>query len=160
MADAVDDDTLAAVLARWLADPALSVLFASPPEVGALKSPSGLPLPLPYARLACEFWSRDSAGTAGVFHDYRRVVVEAWAARADSVRVLAALMTAFNRDTVLSLPSTDPGTGLPRFVRWWPVNHGSLDEEEDPARGRDVWRATVEGRVWSVRAAGGAVRVR
>jgi len=64
MADAVDDDTLAAVLSRWLADSDLAGLLPRPPQTGRLKSTPETRQVLPYGQLDCVLEKREQAARA------------------------------------------------------------------------------------------------
>lgn len=147
MAVDIDDDTLQAVRNCWMLDNTLPTLVTEPPKAGRLKSgQSGT-----YAQIVCEFESRDSAGTGGAWHDYRKVTVKVWGTKANATAALAAINARFN----LRL-GTDDGEPFSypsgaRFIRWWPLDGGRLEEDPATKAGEDVWIGSCSGKVWSIR---------
>lgn len=141
MADVVDDDILTAMRAHWATDPDLPAIVDEAPKAGLLKAPQTLP----YAKHACEFARRDSAGTDGAWHDYRKATIQVYGVKADVVAALAMIGDLFNRNTTLILPSGA------RFMRWWPNTGDKLAQEKDVKDGFDVWCGTIEGDVWTIR---------
>lgn len=143
MADVVDNDVLEAVRKLWQeGDQAtLPALFNEPPKTGRLKSPQTMP----YARLDCNPERRESAGTGGKWHDFRRVEIFVYGVKADVVRALGAIGEIFNQQCTLTFPSGA------RFIRWWPEPGGDLSQDEDTKDGQDVWKGVANGIVWSVR---------
>lgn len=149
MADVIDDDTCAAVLAAWQADATLPGLFARPPGRERLKAgqQGSLPpgSPALYARLECRHLRSASAGTAGAWHDHRKVTLTAYGVESAVNAAVQAMLNAFNSRTVLVYPSGA------RFIRWWPTTGGELKIDEKARQGQDVWQGVVEADVWSVR---------
>jgi hypothetical protein len=154
--DDVDNDTLAAVQAVWASDTTLlPTLVAQPPRVMRLKK--GIVPPgfsdgkLGYVGLDCVLDHRELAGTAGGWFDVRKVTMRAWGVKGIAQQIGQGMWTLFNRKTVLTLPSTDPVTGMPRFHKWWP--EGGVDLKEDPEvkTAQDIWYAELVAKVWSIR---------
>ncbi len=141
MADAIDDDTLAAIRSQWNDAPTLAGLLTDPPQAGRLVSPqTGA-----YCQIASVLKSRQLTGTAGFYHDRRTVTISVRGRKADVVAAQQALGDVFNRNTVLVYPS-----GARPF--WYmPLPGDSL--KEDPARksGEDVWLGELVADVWSIR---------
>lgn len=152
MADPVDDDTLAAVLALWKATPALAGLLDRLPETGRLKAPAESPRKLPYGQLACEK-GRDAqryAGTAS-HKDYRKVTITLYGTREQAVDGLAKVLATFSSQLGgVNQPTLAFPSGA-KFICWWPLNDGRLEQDETTRQGLDVWRAVVEGEIRSVR---------
>ncbi len=141
----MDDDTFAACLAKWDEDhAALPVLLKTPPRIGRLKSPQTMP----YAQLDCNLDHRESAGTGGAWHDFRKVNIIIRGTRADVAAVLVAAGALFSQDTVLVYPSGA------RFIRWWPDIDDDMSQEETTKEGIDVWKGSITGTVWSIRLGG------
>lgn len=142
MASAIDDDTLAAVRAKWLADADLPGLMDRPPATGRLKSP----IPLPYAHLASEPLRRESTGTGGAWFDWRKVTITVWGTYEQARTALDKVLAVFHQNVVLTFPSGET------FMRWWPLDGGKLEQDPDVKEGHDVWKAVATGEVWSTRA--------
>lgn len=150
----VDDDTLAALQARWRESPDLPAIADRAPGAGAAKSPRGQPLTLPYGLLACEF-ARSQKYSKSLRKDTRKVTLSVWGTYEQAVRALAAMQRQFH-----SRMGSPPHERLAypsgaRFVGWRATNDGQLKKEEGPAAakgGEDVWRAWLEAEVTSARA--------
>jgi hypothetical protein len=164
MADVVDEDTVEACRALWLAaqqPPTSAGFLIAAPQMGRLKSPQALP----YATITSELSKRDSAGTGGVFHDYRKIVIKVWGVKADVVTAMQQIGGLFNLALgtagapTLTYPSTQPvppavPPAVPaRFMRWWPSDGGGdkLEEDKDTYHGQDIWTGSIIGIVWSIR---------
>lgn len=151
MAVDIDNDTLRAVVDCWNADATLPGLFAEAIHAGRLKSVGETARAMPYAQVTCEFDRREIIGSDGDWHDWRKVTLKAWGTKSQASAALAAMLARFNlglgktgRPT-LTFPSGD------RFIRWTPVDGGTLTQDEATAQGNDVWVGTVTGTVWSIR---------
>lgn len=160
MADAVDADTLAAVRNLWLSDAlGLGQLFPQPPATGALKATDP---GADYARSGPRACLDSTQGprpnerfatAAGVFcrNDYRKVTMACYGTRGQVENALSLILTLFNRALgapgyrTLTMPSGA------RFVRWWPLNDGTIKQDESSKAGRDVWQGIIEGEIWTVR---------
>lgn len=154
MADCVDDDTVAACRALWLSDNAnLPALVTEPPKTGRLKSPQSST----YAVITSEFMERRPTGTAGTWHDYRKVTVRVYGVRADVVKAIGFIGDLFNLDLgkagkpTLAYAGTDQASKLARFIQWWPLDGGKVEQDPDTKDGNDIWIGTISGKVWSVR---------
>lgn len=138
----IDDDTLQAVQALWRSDNAtLPALIDRAPQAGRLKPGQSEC----YAAVACEYLSRESAGTGGYWHDHRKVTITIRGVKAKVVQGLAAVGEIFHRDATLTYPSGE------RFVRWWPLPGGKLAQDPDTKAAQDIWMGVVEADVWSIR---------
>ncbi len=140
MPSVIDDDTLAAVVARWKDDPQLRSIIPEP-HAGRLKSPQ----PTLYCQVESKLDRRECASTGGAWNDYRLVTLTIVGIKAAVVEALARAEAVFSQEVTLTYPSGD------RFVQWWPLEEGGLSEDPDRKEGQDQWRGTVQGRVWSVR---------
>lgn len=150
----VDNDTLAACLKLWATDQAnLPALFATPPQAGRLSGKQAMP----YAAISSAKSREAQRYSAGVFKDYRKVTITLRGEKADVSQGIGFVLALFNGklglagQPTLAYPSTDPASGLPWFICWWPLNDGVLTEDADVKQGDDVWIGTVEGEVRSVR---------
>lgn len=158
MADAVDNDVYEAAVALWHSDQSgLPALFAEAPGAGRPKSPRERPLSLPYGTMTVipqpgktEFY------TGTIRKDVRLLKIEAWGSKAQAVAALKAMLAVFNNQ--LGSGAAGQRTMVfpsgARFIKFWPTNSGELKQEEGPAaerQGVDLWKATVEGEVYSVR---------
>lgn len=151
MAEGVDDDVSAAVVALWTVTDALAQLFARPVQTGPLKSMRETPQTLPYASIVCEF--KESERGTGYRLDRRRVTLTAWGTREQAVSALESMLGTFNRnlgrggedDLTLAMPSGA------RFISWVPEKDGELKREKTQRAGHDVWSAEVVGVVTTVR---------
>lgn len=143
MADAIDDDTMQAVQAQWATDQTtLPELFPAKP--GAFRLKPGQTLP--YAQLLCEFTRDEYTNTKNRSRfDTRKVTLKCWGQKADMVTALHVLLKLFNRNTVLTYPSGA------RFYRLTPSGPGKLEEDPATKAGFDVFTATVEMEVISIR---------
>ncbi len=143
----VDDDSLRAVELLWGSDVVtLPSLFAGGLQTGRLASPQALP----YAQLACRLERRELSGTAGAWHDYRRLSVTVRGLEQQVVDGCSAVMALLNLQTTLTYPSGA------RFIRWWPDGEVKLQEvqgspEETTYQGQPIWQGEIEAIVWSVR---------
>lgn len=152
MADAIDDDTLAAVVALWGTNQALAKLFPAGLQAGRLHSPKDAPLPIPNAQVACEFAREDLAYSYRL--DRRKVTLTMRGVKADVVAGLKAALATFSRDMGNPVIPQTPGLTYPsgaRFVRWWPLDSGKLEQEEATRQGQDVWRGIITGEATSAR---------
>lgn len=152
--DAVDDDTLQAVLKLWAADTsALPGLFAHPPRAGRLKSTRGEPATLPYAQIECEALPGKTVRyVKAIRKDCRKVTITMRGTRTQAVAALAAALALFNaRLGAEGGRSLEYPSGA-RFIKWWPTNDGALKQEDEVREGQDVWAAVIEAEVYSVRA--------
>lgn len=140
MAVDIDNDTLAAVKAKYDGTPAL-VTLTGPLRAGRLKSGQ----PDLYAHQSCEIASRELFGTDGVWSDHRKVTITIVGTKTRASAALAAVLGVFNLNTTLVFPSGAT------FLRLWPTDGGKLVEDEDTRRGEDIWNASTEFDVWSVR---------
>lgn len=157
----VDDDTIQAVVSLWLTAKVtdttgmacqLPQLFTKPPTFGRAKSPA---TPNVYAVVSIALERRELVGVLGPWFDWRRVKFESYGdIKADVVNAAGAILAVFNRNlgrtdmagfATLTFPSGA------RFMSWQPVGEIHLEEDKDTARGKDVWKATLEALVWSVR---------
>ena len=156
--DLADDDTLAAVIALWRADMQLPQLFRQPPQTGRLPSTdpgADVMARGPYAVLDCQLDSRKLAfadpKAAAYWNDYRLVTVTIYGTRADVVQAAGAVLAVFNRKLGAPGQKTLKYPSGARFIRWEPVNQVHLEEDKDTKAGRNVWKAVVQAKVWSVR---------
>lgn len=162
MADAIDDDTLAAVVALWQsplwpASRALNVFIAQP-RTGRLKSTQpgqDVQTAGPYAVLDCRLARRELAGAdkdgAAPWNDYRTVTITVYGVRADAVKGVGLVLALFGR--LVGTPR-QPDFSYPsgaRFIRWWPQGDARIEEDQDAKAGKDVWKGTIEAEVWSIR---------
>lgn len=120
----------------------LPQLFSAPPTWGRVPDRR---LQMPYAAVESKLDRRDSTGTAGAWHDHRKVTIRVYGLKADVVTALKALTAVFNVRTVLTYPSGA------RFMRWWPTGGPKIEEDPDRRAGEDVWIGTIEADVWSIR---------
>ena len=145
----IDDDTLRAVKKAYLADPVLPVLlsqlFIEPIRAGRLKSTPDKLLKLPYAQATSELKGREATGTAGTWHDHRKVTIKVWGLKDDTVQAIAILTGIFNLQTVLTYPSGA------KFIRWWPDGDAKLYQDPATKDGSDIWIGEISADVWSVR---------
>lgn len=155
MADVVDDDTIAMVQQLWLSSPTLTEILDRAPAADTAKSPRGQPLQLPYGTIACEHSpGRSQRYVNGTRKDVRRVVISVWGTHEQANAALQAMEATFHAR--LSAPGYTL-VGYPsgaKFIKWWPVNNGRLVKETGSSAakgGEDVWRATIEAEVTSVR---------
>lgn len=149
---AIDDDTLAAVVELWDTSEALAALFSAGLQAGRLHSPRAEPLPVPNAQVMCEFAREDLAYTYRM--DRRKVTLTMRGVKAQVVEGVSAALALFNRDMGNPVVPASPPLVYPsgaRFVRWWPLDSGKLEQEETALKGQDVWRGVVSGEVTSVR---------
>lgn len=159
-ADAVDDDTEAAILSLWQLDAGgLMQLFKQLPRTGRLKSiapGADVQATGPYAVLDSTLARKElvAADAKSIFgwNDYRNITVTIYGLRADIVAAVKLFLALFNRKTGV------PGLGAPfvypsaaRFIRWWPIGDAKIEEDKDSKAGKDVWKATCRAEVWSVR---------
>ncbi|HEX5272704.1 MAG TPA: hypothetical protein VFW33_19540 [Gemmataceae bacterium] len=144
--DAIDDDTCAAVVALWKTDQAdLPKLFAHPPRTGRLKAPD----PYPSAQVDSEYARHESG--FGYRKDVRKVTLTLRGVRADVVAGLKAALALFNRN--MGGPS-QAGLTYPsgaRFIKWWPLDSGTMKQEDTTKEGLDVWAGILTAEVTSVR---------
>ena len=157
--EVVDDDTEAAIVALWGQTQALTKAFPNLPRTGRLKKDAGQSIPTPYAQLDCKQGPKPNERmTGGVRHDYREVTITIRGTRAEVVAGTSAVLGVFNRK--LGDPNYPAANGLPvvltfpsgaRFIQWWPLNDGAIEEEVETKAGKDVWKGIVRGQVWSVR---------
>lgn len=152
MADPVDDDVLAAVRALWQTDgQTLPALVDRPPGAGALRSTRDQPLPLPYAHLACEsVQGKHQRYPKGIRKDCRKVTVTVYGTYDQARDALAAVLDLFSsrlgyNGRTLAFPSGA------KFVKWWPLDNGTIVKDEAVREGLQVWRGACEGEVYSVR---------
>jgi hypothetical protein len=137
----VDHDTMSAVRLLWQTDAAaLPLIVDRPIQSGRLKSGQAST----YAVVTSEIDHRDSAGTGGAWHDYRKVTIKVYGVKADVVKAVSAVQKLFNLRTVLTYPS---GAS---FRRWWPQGT-RLAEDPATRAGQDVWTCTIEALAWSMR---------
>lgn len=153
MAEFVDEDTLEAVVALWSSDPqkVLGGLFAEPIQSGELKPGRAMP----YAHVQCQQGTKPNERmTGGVRQDYRKVTITVWADKAGAIKGGQAVLATFNlklQPTEAGQPTLTYPSGA-RFIRWWPLNDGKLEERRAQKKGGlDMWTATLEGEIWSVR---------
>ncbi len=158
MADSVDEDTEAAVIALWSATPALAELCKQHPQSGRLHSPKAKPLDLPYAQVNSEALPGKVTRYVGGFRkEARKVTLTLRGTHPQAATGLALMLGTFNAQLsapgkpTLTFPSTSPTTNLPYFVKWWPTNEGTLKQEETARQGVEVWAAVIEAEVWSTR---------
>jgi hypothetical protein len=142
----IDDDTLRAVRALWEADDVqLPQLFTDLPKSGRLKGGT----PMPYAVIACELEGRELAGVKHgaprVWLDRRKVKITVYGKKPDALQGAQLVLAVFNLNTQLVYPSGE------RFIKWWPSNQVHLEQDSTVKAGDDVWKATVEAVVTSVR---------
>lgn len=154
MADAVDDDTLQAVLALWAQDTeTLPALFARPPQAGPLKSTADAPQTLPYASVTSEAVPGKTVRYInGTRKEARKVTIAAWGTREQAVAALAAILSVFHSRLGAPGQRTLEFPGGAYFIKWWPTNDGTLTREETQREGQDVWKAAVEAEVYTTRA--------
>lgn len=149
MADVVDDDTAQAVLALWKTDTVhLPALFDSPPTWGRLKPPRRMP----YAQLAVELVRRQIAGAAvpgGAvpYYDTRKVTLTCRGLESAMRSAAGWLRDLFGSLTVLAYPAGSRAT----FHKWWPTGDVKLAQDPATKSGLDVWTATLEAEVTSIR---------
>lgn len=141
MNESIDDDTLQAVKSFWESDPTLPAIVVGSVQTGRLKSPQAMP----YASVEIQPLRRESAGTGGLWHDYRKVLIEVRGIRADVIRVMKLTDNMFHRNMVLVFPSGS------RFIRWWPEDCDSVTQDPDTKDGFDIWIGEIHGTVWSIR---------
>jgi hypothetical protein len=148
----VDEDTLEAVAALWQTTPALTALFAKPPTFGRAKTPASQSGAV-YAVIACEVDRRELIGTQGPWFDWRKVTITVYGdVKADVTNAAGCVLNVFNRDLGLAgFPTLTYPSGAARFMSWMPDGEVKLEEDKDTAKGKDVWKATLGARVWSVR---------
>lgn len=157
MSDVIDDDTEQAILALWRQTPAL-VALCPQPATGRLKSTTpGADVQAAgvTVQVDCQFDSRqlafaDPKGSAP-WNDNRKATITIRGVRADVTKAAAAVLDVFGRK--LGAPG-QPALTYPsgaRFIRWWPTNQAAIEEDKDTKAGKDVWKATIEAKVWSVR---------
>ncbi len=156
MSTAVDDDTLAAVRLLWAATAALPALTDRAIVAGAVRSPREQPLPLPYAHAACEnLPGKGMHYVKAIRKDVRKVTLTVWGTYAQCRLALPLMLGTFNLR--MGGPEGLPGLAYPsgaRFIKWWPVDDGSLAQEQGEGAqkaGEDVWLARVTAEVYSVR---------
>ena len=146
MADAVDNDTMEAIRTLWQSDAVLPTLFRTPIQAGRLRPlATDTPKAFPYAHLDVKFSRRALTGTSGSFHDYRTATITLYGIKEQIVNGLKAVMGAFNLGTTLAYPSRA------RFMRWYPLDGGGMEEDDTTREGQDVWKAVVQAEVWSIR---------
>jgi hypothetical protein len=154
MVDAVDEDTLAALQALWLTSPSLPALLDRAPASGAAKSTRDQPLKLPYGLLTCEPSPKTVRYIKSIRKDVRRCVLSIWGTHAQAKDALSAVLAIFHaRLGAPNYPVITYPSGA-KFVKLWPLNDGHLAKEEGASgarAGEDVWRATIEIEVTSVR---------
>lgn len=145
--DMIDDDTMAAVKARWKEDQTLRGLIPEP-QAGKLKTPQAAL----YCHLEVKLDHRECAGTGtggGIpWHDYRLVTLTFVGIKARVVEAVGTALAVFHQRVELTYPS---GAS---FRQWWPVEEGALTEDPDRKEGQDIWRGIIQGRVWSIRVSG------
>lgn len=154
----VDNDTERAVLSLWRSAMQLPSLFKRDPQTGRLKSldpGADVQTSGPYAVLDCQLDSRklayaDQKATA-FWNDYRKVTITIYGTRADVVQAAGAVMAIFNRKLGAQGQRTLTYPSGARFIRWEPTNQVHIEEDRDTKAGRDVWRAVIEAKVWSIR---------
>ena len=158
MADVVDDDTTAAVIAAWRAD-AGGLDALSPPVSGRVKSTQGgadMQAKGTYTVVECVQGPRPNErfitgpGTQ-VRNDYRKVTLTVRGVRADVVAAVGLILALFNRTLGAPKRPTLTYPSGARFVRWWPLGDGEISEDKDTKAGKDVWQGVVSGEVWSIR---------
>lgn len=146
MQDVIDDDTAAAIRTLWQSDLAkLPALVKTAPQYGRLKAPQAMP----YVQLSCESANSSKPdmvnNVTGAISDRRKATIKIWAIKADAVQAIKYAGNLFNRDTVLVYPSGA------RFMRWWPTTMGKLEQDDTVKSAQDVWIASIEAEVWSIR---------
>jgi hypothetical protein len=158
VAEAVDDDTERAILALWLATPALAALLPAPPVTGRIHSRKDLPARLPYGHIVCEAVpGRAVRYPKGFRKDVRKATITVRGLRADVVKAAPLVLAVFNSQMTLPgrqalvFPSFNQQTGLPKLIKWWPLNDGALDQEEAQVQGNEVWRLAIEAEVYTSR---------
>jgi hypothetical protein len=156
--DDVDNDTLAAIQAVWASDNAyLPQYCPQPPRVQRLKEPivpAGFGTTVKgYVGVEFVLESRDLWDTGGTWRDVRRITLKGYGVKAVAQAIGQGMLALFNRLTVLSYPSTDPTTNLPRFYRWWPEGGVTLKEDDEVKVAQDIWRAELVALVTSIRPA-------
>jgi hypothetical protein len=91
----------------------------------------------------------------GPWFDWRRVTFTIYGdVKADVVNAAGAVLGVFNRNLGRTDAPGFPTLAFPsgaRFMSWQPVGEVHLEEDRDTARGKDVWKATIEGLCWSTR---------
>lgn len=149
----IDNDTLQAVRAAWLADGTLPGLSDRAPASGAVRSPSDQPLALPYAQIVCEQGEDGARYPDGTLKDRRRVVLRIWGLKLDVVRHIARARQLYGRMWRASTPTlTYPsGATLTSVV----VAREALLPDGTFREGQEVWRGELELRVTSSRRDGG-----
>src|SRR4051812_27791278 len=101
MSDAVDDDTLAALRAKWMEDGAdLPTLVYDPPKAGRLKSPQ----PMPYPHLASKP-GKHVRMTGGVRIDKRLVTITVWGSKEQVELTLGVVLEIFATAVTLTYPT-------------------------------------------------------
>lgn len=115
-------------------------LFVEPVKSGRLKAPQELP----YAQVACEPAGAERF-TGGSRIDRRKVTITVRGTKGQVTQALAAVLAVFNETTTLAYPSEA------RFLLWWPLDDGKLEQDEGTHQGEDIWKGTVTAEVKSVR---------
>ncbi len=156
----IDDDTLQAVRNLWQTS---GLSLPELPKTGRLESFQPVKADgslAPYAVLISELSRRESAGTGGAVHDFRKVTIRVFGVKADVVGALGQINGMVG---VQLVPSSSAGeTAGPtllypsgaRFLRWWTGAAGLGDKlSQDPTtkQGQDVWIGEHVAEVWSVR---------
>jgi len=170
MATDANDDTYQALLQAWNLDATLPTLFPEPIHAGRLRSHEGTTalgppgLDPPYVQMLIEKGKANERYTGTPYQDYRNVTIIAVGTKDQASKALASMLNVFKRGLVpydlvnavissgqfsgvitLTYPSYSPR----RFVRWWPLNDGVLEQDETTRKGKDVWRTVIQGEIWS-----------
>lgn len=152
MADTVDQDTLEAVQSLWLTSQELPTLLDRSPAAGMARSPREQPLTLPYGVIKCEgVPGKTVRYVKAIRKDVRKVTLEVYGTHDQTQAALTAMLALFNSQ--LGAPNR-PTLVFPsgvKFIKWWPTNDGSHAKDKDTRGGEDVWKASVEGEVYSTR---------
>jgi hypothetical protein len=144
----VDTDILRGVLALWDSLDALKATpLKHPPRTGRLVAPDTLP----NVHLASEF-SKDERGV-GYRKDRRKVTITIRGLHDDVSVILARTLNIFNASLGLPGFSTLIFPSGAKFIKWWPLNSGTLAKQEEAEKdGQDVWIGVIEAEVTTARA--------